>query len=587
VLALCLALPFTTHLSNAQPLDPTQTYTTGNIVVNTNSGGPSSWVNGVYQNSLTCWTWGNPGYCGPNAIVRPGNNINFSFGTTDLYQLQAIANILPNSGTGLVVKGFNFGFTAKNGNGWDDGRQDYLSAYVNFYKKDGSVAENYNYTAYTNHKYDWTNFNFSETFNKPYASQDLSNVRYGFVGRDNNFWAGPYGPEVYNVSFSLKYSVDPCSVDPMSSPTCPGYLAALAKLSPAPTPVSTTVTNEPTTTTSVVTTTNTSTTTIPDVIAAPVTTTSTTTVTAPVVSSSSSSTSSTPSATNPQPKVGEVTISGSPAKTPISTSQILSIVRSEQTRIGNLETSTAQQAVEQAQSAGDKAQQESLSISAATVSQSQASASAGMSMMNTNPQNTTGTNTTQNNSSGSIAINQIPGRTNASVTIKPPEFEMPVVQSSSKSQNSIYNLTTLTIIQNNTTEPVVPQIYYTINKNESLKFQNEEPVKMEGMKFTSTNPIFNIINSPPQTQGEMTESKSTSSVNSKVQDNDAAGGVKLSMLATEPKGFDVYGGILKDVSFYPPKDIYQNQKVIDNNRALRQLSSDRLHQEMVNQQYRN
>ena len=85
----------------------------------------------------------------------------------------------------------------------------------------------------------------------------------------------------------------------------------------------------------------------------------------------------------------------------------------------------------------------------------------------------------------------------------------------------------------------------------------------------------------------MTESKSTSSVNSKVQDNDAAGGVKLSMLATEPKGFDVYGGILKDVSFYPPKDIYQNQKVIDNNRALRQLSSDRLHQEMVNQQYRN
>ena len=135
MLALCLALPFTTHLSKAQTLDPTQTYTTGNVVVNTPNGGPSSWVNGVYQNSLTCWSWGDPGYCGPNAIVRPGNNINFSFGTTDLYQLQAIANILPNSGTGLVVKGFNFGFTAKNGYGWDNANQDYLVAYVNLYKK--------------------------------------------------------------------------------------------------------------------------------------------------------------------------------------------------------------------------------------------------------------------------------------------------------------------------------------------------------------------------------------------------------------------------------------------------------------------
>ena len=90
----------------------------------------------------------------------------------------------------------------------------------------------------------------------------------------------------------------------------------------------------------------------------------------------------------------------------------------------------------------------------------------------------------------------------------------------------------------------------------------------------------------PQIQNEMNETKTTSSVNSKVQDNDAAGGVNLSMLATQPKGFDTYGGILSDASFYPPKEIYQNQKVVDNNRALRQMASDRLHQEMVNQQYR-
>ncbi len=211
--------------SNAQVLDPTQEYTTGNIVQQTISGsGTTPWINGVYQDNLTCWGGGQPGYCGPNAIVRPGNNINFSYGTTDLYQLQAIANVLPNSGTGLKVNGFTFGFTAKNGNGWDDGRVDYLTAYTSFYKADGTIAQSYNYNL--NYKFDWTNFSFSETFATPYSASSLSNVRYGFVGRDNNFWAGPYGPEVNNVSFSLRYSVDQCSLNPLYSTTCPGYAEA-------------------------------------------------------------------------------------------------------------------------------------------------------------------------------------------------------------------------------------------------------------------------------------------------------------------------------------------------------------------------
>jgi hypothetical protein len=42
---------------------------------------------------------------------------------------------------------------------------------------------------------------------------------------------------------------------------------------------------------------------------------------------------------------------------------------------------------------------------------------------------------------------------------------------------------------------------------------------------------------------------------------------------------------LTDVAFYAPKEIYRNQKNVDNARALRQLASDRLHQQMVDQQY--
>jgi hypothetical protein len=44
--------------------------------------------------------------------------------------------------------------------------------------------------------------------------------------------------------------------------------------------------------------------------------------------------------------------------------------------------------------------------------------------------------------------------------------------------------------------------------------------------------------------------------------------------------------MMPDVAFYAPKEIYRNQKTVDNVRALRQMSSERLHQQMVDQQYK-
>jgi hypothetical protein len=171
------------------------------------------------------------GYCGPNPKVQTNGNINVSYGQVNLNQIVNINTALSIGGSGVQLSGFNFGFTAKNGNGWDDGRQDYLSAYVKLYGSTGSQVASYDYTAQTNQRYNWTNFNFSETFATPYVASTLSNAQVGFVGRDNNFWAGPYGPEIYNVSFSLKYSTrpDPCIADPLSSPTCPGYALATVK----------------------------------------------------------------------------------------------------------------------------------------------------------------------------------------------------------------------------------------------------------------------------------------------------------------------------------------------------------------------
>ena len=218
-MALCLASSFITLSSNAQ-VDPT----TGNLI---NSGTSptdttSIWNNGVYVNQL-CFAAGQPGNCGPNPSVRPGGNINFSYGTTDLNQIVNINRALAAGGTGVQLSGFNFGFTAKNGNGWDDARQDYLSAYVKLYNAGGGLAANYDYSEQTNRKYNWTQFNFNETFASPLTASNYSNAQVGFIGRDNNFWAGNYGPEIYNVSFSLKYRVDPCATNPAYSPTCTGF----------------------------------------------------------------------------------------------------------------------------------------------------------------------------------------------------------------------------------------------------------------------------------------------------------------------------------------------------------------------------
>ena len=219
-MALCLASSFITLSSNAQ-VDST----TGNLINYGTSptATTSTWNNGVYVNQL-CFQAGQPGNCGPNPSIRaPSGNINFSYGQVDLNQIVNINTALSAGGTGVQLSGFNFGFMAKNGNGWDDARQDYLAAYVKFYNAGGGLAANYDYTSQTNQRYNWTQFNFSETFASPIAASNYSNAQVGFVGRDNNFWAGNYGPEIYNVSFSLKYRVDPCATNPAYSSTCSGF----------------------------------------------------------------------------------------------------------------------------------------------------------------------------------------------------------------------------------------------------------------------------------------------------------------------------------------------------------------------------
>lgn len=185
---------------------------------------------GMINQPLSCMAPGQPGYCGPYAAVNAwgenSNVINFSYGTSDIFQDFNLRNILPKNGE-YIFTGYDFTFIAKNGNGWDDGRLDYLYSYVDLFKGNNLISHN---VLDLNYKFGWTPFYFGTTFETPYKLSEVDGIRIGFVGRDNNFWAGFYGPEVTQIGFGVYYQEDPCAKDPLSSPTCAGYIDALLKL---------------------------------------------------------------------------------------------------------------------------------------------------------------------------------------------------------------------------------------------------------------------------------------------------------------------------------------------------------------------
>jgi hypothetical protein len=173
---------------------------------------------------------GNYGAYAPGVAVNGSSELNFGVQYTNVSQTVNIPRALPN----VQLTGYEFGFTWKNGNGWDDGRTDWLTTYVNVYDKNNRaiVQDNYN-LAWNSSGWRW--FGVNKTFTTPYETSLLSTATFGFTGQDyNGKWWGYYGPEVGEISFRLKYSMDECSINPLARPNCSGYLDALKRLSVAP-----------------------------------------------------------------------------------------------------------------------------------------------------------------------------------------------------------------------------------------------------------------------------------------------------------------------------------------------------------------
>lgn len=370
----------------------------------------------------------------------------------------------------------------------------------------------------------------------------------------------------YQTSTPVSYSLfgsnapeDPCVKDPLASPLCPGYAAALLKMSGATTTVpDTTPTALPAELiiTTAIPQTSIQTTAVvtpePSQTTQSTTGSSTPTVSANTTTAAAVSTTPAPTVNNPQPKVGEVTPGGSVSRP--SMSMIMSIVSTEQSRVSGVERSVLQETAAIATSATQQALSIAESSAASAVSAS-IGGSGSMSVGGAGPI-----------ASGRESMNVVTqqahlAKLSSSLGIKAPSYMgSDVIQSYTPSETSIVQ----------SPKPVT----------------EVEMVKREELRLGSQSALDTLIGRSMVPEQPVTSSSTNTTVNRQATDNEAAGGVSIAAIAVQPLGYGAYLGVLKDVSFYEPKDIYRNQRVIDNQRALRQLSSDSLHKQLVDQQYR-
>ena len=564
---------------------------TSNLINNTTTANTvtSTWQNaGTINQPITCWAPGDPGYCGPNPYVNAWgspNQINFSYGMTELYQMINVGKALPNNGAGLVTTGYRLKFEAKNGNGWDDGRQDYLKAQVTLYgPNNAKVLEQHSYDL--NYKFNWTYFSYDSNWNTTkvgYRENQVGNVKLSFYGMDNNFWQGPYGPEIRDITFSLKYRPDPCLKNPLFSPECPNFSKELA---------------EKTATTSTQT----------------ISTSSNTDDASYNVEPIKNKETQNKEFTDGKESIYEEGVY-------LEEGLLVNLDRLIDTLIKIDDNKDKEDKL--SMDASKNAISETEKISQQTVRQSEQIASRAVKLSTEikleNNNNTFIDNNKENKSTQSMNLFATPNTNNTSnILLQPNALQQFNVLQSPQTISSILSLSNemtsykpQQTINNLVITPVIveqtPIITTTLQNNQLLQTQNntnnfnllpnaitnptlgqtiEIPNVQTNFLTSKTDPINIILEIKPNTNDKKEETTLTT-VRQNVQDNDLANGVQLAQLSVVPIGFNQYTNlVLRDAAFYAPKEIYRNQRTIDNVRALRNLSSDRLHEEMVNQQYR-
>jgi hypothetical protein len=212
--------------------------TTPNLITNGVGGNYGQWsgigaysqLNGQHPIDVfgCCTSFGSGPFFDTSTGSPNGQSGQFiwSYGQATVQQIIAVNQAL--SGSGVQINGYNWGYEVRNMNGDDrQGNVDTLTAHSFLKHTNGSVLLSATQTYNTKQEWNW--HGGTVTAPNPYALADVGQLGIQFTSMDSGFWGGYYGPQVRNVSMSLNYEVqqvDPCTNNPLHSPSCPGYQQA-------------------------------------------------------------------------------------------------------------------------------------------------------------------------------------------------------------------------------------------------------------------------------------------------------------------------------------------------------------------------
>lgn len=612
-----LALTCYTASSNAQD------YTTPNLI------NPNAWTGTNYGNL--------PGDCctgGPMPLYNNqlgGGGISFSYGQATVSQNININQAL--SGSGIVVRGYNYHWhvTTNTGNGVDP-----VYGQVTLFSNTNTPLEtfNYNYTTAMNE----TVFGGTQNFSANYSLASVSNLNVSFTARDQGFWAGYHGPSVNHIIVSLNYGVDQCASNPLYSTSCPGYEQANFNLQCSSNPLysvscpgyqtayfnqqcsvsplynvscpgyQTAYFNQQCTASQLYSTS------CPGYQAAYLTQQCTSnqlyssscpgyqsayatklaleaqkkTATEPAAAATTTTTASSDSSSSGSSSGSSTTSSGSTSVAAGGTVTDVTSTNAEvKLDLGGATVSTTGE-IKPADNIPDVARP-------ATAS----STTTGETMTATVQEKKTTNVNALSIARNAVAATEAIARSVASESAKMsysenanPSDGMGISLGGTGLGFSLQGMTTgqAASQQSNTSfqssyayVAPVQEPLYTPRQDSSNSSQGMElpPIPSSGSTSAFDTKQSSIASIQEQRQ------ETTSTVKNKGEVSELAGGVDIKTLAVAPVGYDLYlMSSLRDNAFYAPKDIYKNQNVVDNVRVLRQMSSDSLHQQMINLQYK-
>jgi hypothetical protein len=521
--------------------------------------------------SSTCTGFGN--------IVNTKNLLDSTVGGSYLNQAFAVNTALQNAGVGATVHGFNYGFnwrvgqgfsgcTATNQDGscsWYMNIPAYASASVSLTNSSNQIIEQKNYSF----SGEGTSGSVSEKYLLP-SSMNQSMLGTGrIVGS-----ASGTGSSIEGAWATLIYTADPCVANPLHSSSCKGYAFAMSKqlsasnntapIAPNGTQMQDSVQDlsqpppppgaEP-----------------PPGNSPP----------PPGTQTAANNPAGALAANQPpppgggaqQPRAGEIKTASdnkSSSSSGPSLGSVMSMISSNQARIGNEARAVVQAAESQAATAATAAQQQAESVAGALTAQSIAS-----SMTQSTP--------------GAITVQS------SSVQL---QMSQPVT--SSPALTSVVNIGGLRAPSSGTFVDSSVPVYtgavagavdlYSFQLPQGRTANSVEPdvLPAEGIRIGGRSALNDAIEQRAMLQTTAAQEQKTDAVNKNAQTNEVAGRVDVAAMATQPVGYQAYSFTLADVPFYAPREIYRNQRTVDNARAQRLLqgANDQLHQGLVNLQYK-